>query len=318
MVPSAETNKKKRKGLFSVTEVLLMTVPVAAVASLNITLAPLFAGLQITGNAGECPMNEALRVQTNIELMNETTREIQDASTVSEPEEGTGLVLWKTPHGEFWAPAGDSVPFLLSEQIHRFYGDGERRVQPGDVVIDGGANIGAFVWEALNAGAGLVVAVEPSQWNVESLRRNFAEEIAEGRVIVYPKGIWHEDDQLTFNTFENSTLDSIVMDNRLDLGATKVTIDVTTVDHLVEELGLEKVDYIKMDIEGAERNALEGSRATIAKFRPRLSIATENLDDDPVVIPALVEQIRSDYERQCGRCSIRSTFQIAPDAFYFF
>jgi FkbM family methyltransferase len=36
-------------------------------------------------------------------------------------------------------------------------------------------------------------------------------------------------------------------------------LPVTTIDHLVEELQLGRVDYIKMDIEGSEREALKGA-----------------------------------------------------------
>jgi FkbM family methyltransferase len=172
-------------------------------------------------------------------------------------------------------PADTSIPFLLSEQIHGFYGAGERRIRAGDIVLDCSANIGAFVWEALRAGATRVVAIEPSERNFESLRRNFAKEIEAGRVIVYPKGVWHRDETLTFNVFDNSARDSIVMTTRTEENTRprKVSFQVTTIDRIVTELGLGRVDFIKMDVEGAERNALDGARATIARFAPRMSIA---------------------------------------------
>ena len=65
---------------------------------------------------------------------------------------------------------------------------GENFVRPGDVVLDCGANIGVFVRESLDAGAKTVVAIEPAPENIECLRRNFKDEIAAGRVIVYPEG----------------------------------------------------------------------------------------------------------------------------------
>jgi FkbM family methyltransferase len=172
----------------------------------------------------------------------------------------------------------------------------------------------------LRAGASKVVAIEPSARNVESLRRNFAREIETGRVIVYPKGVWHRDETLTFNVFENSALDSIVMNDRIEENKTprKVSIEVTTIDRIVSDLELDRVDFIKMDVEGAERNALDGARATIAKFTPRMSIATENLPDDPQVIPALVGKLRPSYRRECGQCRVRSLFEIQPEVFYFY
>ena len=49
------------------------------------------------------------------------------------------------------------------------------------MVLDGGAHVGVYVREALDRGARLVVAIEPAPANVECLRRNFPEEIADGR-----------------------------------------------------------------------------------------------------------------------------------------
>ena len=46
-----------------------------------------------------------------------------------------------------------------------------------------------------------------------------------------------------------------------------------TIDKFVEENNIEKIDYIKMDVEGAERTILEGGVKTIKKFKPHLAIA---------------------------------------------
>lgn len=297
-----------------------MAIPLLAVASLHMTMAPWFAGVKLLGGAGACPLDRAMDAQDHVWAREKLRLEIQGQSDILQFDKAAELILWKTPHGEFWSPVKVDIPFLLAEQITLFYGDEKTGVHEGDVVIDAGANVGAFVWKALNDGAALVVAVEPTKPNVESLRRNFAKEIEEGRVIVYPKGVWEKDDQLTFNTFENSALNSIMMDERWeepDTTPTTVTIDVTTVDHIVADLGLEKVDFIKMDIEGAERNALQGARHTLTTMKPRMAIATENLPDDPVVLPALISEIQPAYRIECGLCSPRSLFEVAPDVFYF-
>jgi len=314
--------KKPRRGLwvFSWVEVAAITLPLAAVASLNITRVPLFFALHLVGRTGGCTLAHALTTERDIDQLNRTTKQVEAASAIDQQDKEKGLLHWQTPHGGFWAPASTMVPFLLSEQLNRFYGDGPRRVRKGDVVLDCGANIGAYTWEALSAGARLVVAIEPSERNVECLRRNFARQIEDGRVIVYPKGVWDKDDTLTFHVFENSALDSIVMVTRPEeqKQSHTVSIPVTTIDHIVRELKLEKVDFIKMDIEGAERNALRGARETLLRDRPRMSLATENLPDDPQVIPDTVKQIRPDYSQECGRCTRIAPTQIQADAYYFF
>ena len=137
---------------------------------------------------------------------------------------------------------------------------GENFVRPGDVVLDCGANIGVFVREALDAGAKTVVAIEPAPENIECLRRNFKSDIDAGRVIVYPKGVWDKDDFLTLHVDDhNSAADSFVI-NPKDSHESDQKLPLTTIDKLVAELNLQSVDFIKMDIEGAEVKALKGGR----------------------------------------------------------
>ena len=75
-------------------------------------------------------------------------------------------------------------------------GRADGAVRPGDVVLDCGANVGVYTRHALEAGARLVVAIDPAPENIECLRRNFSEEIKAGRVVVYPKGVWDKDEVL--------------------------------------------------------------------------------------------------------------------------
>jgi hypothetical protein len=90
----------------------------------------------------------------------------------------------------------------------------------------------------------------------------------------------------------------------IDRGQTKQTVRVTTIDHLVEELHLPRVDFISMDIEGAEKPALRGAVETLRKFHPRMAIAAEHLADDTVAIPKTVHEMVPAYQAICGRCEM--------------
>lgn len=61
------------------------------------------------------------------------------------------------------------------------------------------------------------------------------------------------------------------------------------------EYSLEKVDLIKMDIEGAEKEALQGAVETIRKFRPKLHVCAYHHIDDIWQIPDLLNNISSGY-----------------------
>jgi hypothetical protein len=133
-------------------------------------------------------------------------------------------------------------------------------------------------------------------------------------VILVPKGVWDREDVLLLKRDpHNSAADSFVT---LKDGPHGVQAPLTTIDKAVEELKLARVDYIKMDIEGAEVRALTGAQFTVARYHPRLSISTEHLPDDPVTIPAVVRKLWAGYQTACGQC-LETKDRVRPDVLYF-
>jgi len=213
------------------------------------------SAIHVLGRASVCPYDRVLRAPA------ETTDQIavkdRILSASKKLETDAGYERWSTPHGEFWIPNGSHfvLPFNLAEQERNIYSGTEVKIKPGAIVLDCGANIGVFTRRSLEQGAAKVIAIEPAPENIECLRRNFAKEIADGRVVVYPKGVWDKDHFLTLHVDpHNSAADSVVIHR--DGGQEGEKVPLTTIDKLVPELGLERVDFIKMDIEGAEGRAL--------------------------------------------------------------
>jgi FkbM family methyltransferase len=244
------------------------------------------------------------------------SEEIGAASKVIERDPTKGLELVDTPMGRYWTEPGDRfLKVTLGEQKIEIYDTDDVAVKRGDVVLDCGANVGVFTRTALNRGAQLVVSIEPAPATVECLRRNFADEILKGRVIVVPKGVWDRPDvlELAMGSDGNSTGDSFVFGRDV---TNKVKVPLTTIDALAKELGLPRVDFIKMDIEGAEKQALRGATEVIRKYRPRMAIAAEHLPDDTVAIPRVVAAIRADYEIRPTSCK-DAFLSIAPEVLLF-
>lgn len=79
-----------------------------------------------------------------------------------------------------------------------------------------------------------------------------------------------------------------------------VQMNAITVDTFVEENNIERIDYLKMDVEGAEMHILEGSINTIKKFRPYLAIAIyhggELFMEDFYKVPIFIKEITENYE----------------------
>ncbi len=252
-----------------------------------------------------CPLTCTLGVPAEHERIF-ATRDRMLASSHLVQKDGE-LQLWQTPHGQFWLPS-TRVKFLhviLAEEELDYYA-GTHPVRPGDIVLDCGADIGTFTRWALRHGATLVVAIEPWPDKVPCLHRTFATEIAQGKVIVYPKAVWDKADTLTMKG------DTLVYNRE---GQT-LQVPLVTIDSIVAELKLPKVDFIKMDIEGAEAKALAGARGVIQRFRPTISIATEHEPDDPIRMPQIVRSLVPEYRAQAFHC-IKYHDVIRPEVMQF-
>jgi FkbM family methyltransferase len=228
-----------------------------------------------------------------------------------------GLILWSTPKGQFWIPDGEGeiLSLLLAQEERNIYGTGEWAVQNGDVVLDVGAYIGTWTKEALARGAALVVAIEPSPASVECLRRNLSAEVAAGKVVIYPKGIWDYEGALTL--FSNSSTgvgNSFVEENS---SAQKINaIPVTTIDRLAAELKLARVNFIKADVKGATERLLRGGATVIRRDRPRIALSTEEPADDAFRIVKLAREILPAYDVKCGPCLLDGK-EIYTDVVFF-
>jgi FkbM family methyltransferase len=144
-------------------------------------------------------------------------------------------------------------------------------LRPDAVCFDVGANIGAHTLAmACLAPAGVVVAVELEPTTADHLAGNVARNLAEdgaADVRIRRVGLHRREGTLTLHTSAahpggafTATTDSH------DVGS--VDVPVTTLDRLVAEEGLTRVDLIKIDVEGAERDVLSGAAATLESHRP--------------------------------------------------
>ena len=70
---------------------------------------------------------------------------------------------------------------------------------------------------------------------------------------------------------------------------------ILSIDQLVADKGIEHVDFIKMDIEGSELDALKGAEKTIRRFRPKLAICIYHKPDDYITIPKYISELQLGY-----------------------
>jgi FkbM family methyltransferase len=163
----------------------------------------------------------------------------------------------------------------------------------GDICLDCGACEGFFGLQALAAGAAKVICIEPSEIMSACLKKTFAAEIQAGRVVVLnvAAGVMEGTAQFSFDALDPFS-------GRVGAATAASNIPVTTLAKISADLQLSRVDFIKMDIEGAEIQALEGALPLLVKDHPRLAITTYHRPFDYVALRALAiaagyQQIRS-------------------------
>ena len=71
-----------------------------------------------------------------------------------------------------------------------------------------------------------------------------------------------------------------------------IVIPCETIDNVTQG---RRVTFIKMDIEGAERNALKGAEQAIRKYHPKLAICASHRRDDCIVLPEIIRSFWDGY-----------------------
>jgi FkbM family methyltransferase len=118
--------------------------------------------------------------------------------------------------------------------------------------------------------------------------RNYVDKLDNSdRVILFNKGVSDK----TGRVFFESTGDTSARIS--EVGSS--SIEVITIDEALQEYEF-PVEFIKMDIEGAELAALHGAKETIQKYKPILAICVYHKLDDLITIPQYIKKLVPEYK----------------------
>ncbi len=134
--------------------------------------------------------------------------------------------------------------------------------RPGDVVLDVGAGIGTetYYYSKGVGPGGQVVAIEAQPMTFRCLRL-FCERNGLSNVIPMNVAAGDREGEILIDDRENHLTNSIV-------GTTRgIPVRMRSLDDLIDELGLERIDFLKMNIEGAEQLAIMGLSRNLHKVR---------------------------------------------------
>jgi FkbM family methyltransferase len=174
--------------------------------------------------------------------------------------------------------------------IHSMY-DAHYSVQKGDVVVDAGARIGAFAAKisAAVGDEGRVIAIEPEPRSHACLLKNI-EFNRLRNVTAVPKMLWSRTRSLDLHLSGNLVSHSAYCDAFYGSTGESLNVEAETLDNILQELGIDSVDFVKMDIEGAEIEALKGMKE-ILKSNVQLAIAAYHPVNGTLTNAVLVDQL---------------------------
>lgn len=150
------------------------------------------------------------------------------------------------------------------------------KIKSGETIIDAGANNGylSVFFSKLTGPGGKVYAFEPDSINIRRINENLAlDKTLDKNIIIENLLLWNENTTVDF--YEAGTVGSSAVwipDNEKVVKKQAVRID-----DWVKQNNITRLDFIKMDIEGAEIEAMEGCIETIKTLKPDFAIASYHI-----------------------------------------
>jgi FkbM family methyltransferase len=154
----------------------------------------------------------------------------------------------------------------------------DNNLKPGDVFVDVGAHVGYYTLLAakLVGESGKVVAVEPNPPTIVRLEKDIA--LNPFKNIVVQK-VACTDKETTLKFFQapvENTGESSMNKSNAKQGA-EISVRGVPLDKIIQDLGIKRVDLVKIDVEGGEMSVLGGMTHIIATYHPKFAI---ELKDD--------------------------------------
>ncbi len=178
------------------------------------------------------------------------------------------------------------------------YEYGGATLHEDDAVFDLGANVGQFSSVAL-AKKCRVWAFEPTPSTQETLKKTLFL-YDKSKYTVCPMAVADTSGEVEFSVLNNFSQTFDTGQNSMKPkpkgdGYEIIHVATISLDEFVKKNNISRVDFIKADIEGAERLMLQGAQNTLSRFAPRLVLCTYHLPDDPEVMERLILEANPRY-----------------------
>jgi FkbM family methyltransferase len=174
----------------------------------------------------------------------------------------------------------------------------EELIQPGWTVVDVGANIGYFTLLMANrvGPQGKVIAFEPLSENFRILKENIKLN-DHTNVVAENYALMSRAERIELRSATPGAI-TWVASVRIDeqSAVESQSVEAVTLDEYVEKNGSAKIDFLKIDVEGAEASVLEGATNLLDRDRPTLLIEMHELDRFKDQHPAILKLREHNYQ----------------------
>lgn len=133
--------------------------------------------------------------------------------------------------------------------LQDYYLERKKAIHDGDVVVDLGANLGIFNRWAYSQGASRVISFEPDKRYFKLLKLN-----ADPRSILFNAAVSNKMGEMALHESNHLGGSTLICDKF----ASHYKVKTYTLDYLFESKLINKIDFLKVDIEGAEQMAFQG------------------------------------------------------------
>lgn len=204
----------------------------------------------------------------------------------------------------FMTAKGASTTFF-EQQYRCVTADGPIEVSEKDVAIDAGACWGdTALYFATKAGPlGRVFSFEFLPANLEIFHRNLdLNPHLKDRIEVVKNPVWSSSGQTLFVN-ANGPATQV---GTAALATDSLTVNTLSIDDFVSRNSLNRLDFLKMDIEGAEMAALKGAESALRRFKPKLAITVYHSLADFWLVPQYLESLGLNYRFYLRHFTIHS------------
>ncbi|AEM38272.1 methyltransferase FkbM family [Pyrolobus fumarii 1A] len=154
------------------------------------------------------------------------------------------------------------------------------------VLVDIGAFAGEssiWMYDRVN-GEAKVLAFEPDPSVLEALRYNIEINKLENNVVPLGYALSDKTGKMILSAQEGMSSITFSTSER------KHEVSVVTLDSILEKLSIKTVEYVKIDVEGAEVNVLRGAKRTLREYRPVMAVSVYHRPRDPIVIARMLQE----------------------------